>query len=101
MESNCKEIEITIIDLFTLKLFLFCIYYTYVPPGLLREQLIDAENFIILSSDQLFANKLDHRLIVAGDMNSLNTKDLCDKLCLADLVNKPTRQDNILDHILV
>ena len=98
VNNSCKEIEVAAIDLIVLEIFLLCLY---VPPGLSREQLTNIDNFLVLCSDMLLAQKPNYRLIVAGDLNSLDTVDLCNKLSLVDLVNKPTRQVTILDHIFV
>jgi len=98
MTVTSQDIELTAIELPDMKLILLCMY---VPPDLTSRQLSNVEGFLVSLSDNLLSLKPYHRLIITGDMNSFNTNELCGKLCLTDLVTKPTRLLRILDHILI
>lgn len=90
--------EMTVVDLVDLSLIVICLY---VPPNLSSEILSETESFICDACDCLLSDRPNHHLIIAGDTNALNTESLCESLALFDLVKKPTRGMNTLDHILV
>ena len=56
---------------------------------------------VVHFADRFLSTKPDYQLIIAGDMNKFDTQSLSLDLGLVDIVTKPTRQDNILDHILM
>ena len=74
----------------------------YVPPdssAMVKNQTHDA---LCLSIDSLITSSphFEHTIIV-GDFNRFGTQQLCQELDLTDLIIAPTRQNNVLDHVLI
>ena len=78
---------------------LMCIY---IPPSASSEVLQMTHDACCLAVDCLPVSwpKIEN-CIIAGDFNHFDTRKLCSELLLVDIVSKPTRGDNILDHILI
>lgn len=57
----------------------------------------DLTDFLIDSCEQLLSAKPNSKIIIAGDINKLNIRNLLDQLSFAQLVKVPTRGQNILD----
>ena len=72
-----------------------------IPPHLNADQINKTRDLLIEEADHLWAKRPNSDLIFAGDFNHFNVVDFCKDLDLTDIVKKPTRANNILDHILV
>ncbi len=92
------DVDCLVLDVYSFRIALICIY---IPPSLQSELLQEVHDFVTDFADRFLTSKPDHHLIIVGDMNKFNTQNLCLDLDLLDIVTKPTRQDNILDHILM
>ena len=97
-EEYCMEVEFTLIEIRSLKAFLLCVY---IPPNLSRVSHEQIHATLVNITDDLLTQKSDYNEIIVGDFNDFLVTDLCDVLALKDLVTKPTRKSNILDHVLV
>jgi len=93
-----NEVEYTLIEIPCFRVLLICIY---IPPNLdsARHQSILSK--LITITDESMNSKTDFNQIIVGDFNDFNVGNLAEELALHDLVLKPTRKNNILDHILV
>ena len=92
------ETEGTFLDLPTLNLSVFCLY---VPPNLSSSSLRGIRDDILSITDEHLAQHPNRNLMLLGDFNNFNINNLCSDLALTDIVDKPTRGQNTLDHILV
>ncbi len=90
--------EILMIDLMSFQLFLVCIY---IPPNVSSSCLKEIHDRLEQDVDRFLTSKPNYNAMIAGDMNKFDTGALCEDLSLFDLVNQPTRQESILDHIVV
>ena len=93
-----KSVEITLINLFSLQLFILC---AYIPPNTSGEKLKRLHEQIVQSVDVSLSTHPNHDVIIVGDFNKFKTKLLADDLGMIDIVTKPTRENNTLDHVLV
>lgn len=73
----------------------------YVPPNLKAIHHREIIENIIDSADLSLAHLPEGRLIVAGDINNLSTSDIETSLDMIQIVDVPTRNDSILDKILI
>ena len=78
-----------------------CILCIYLPPQLNAASLNHAKEEIISVIDNHLLSFPNGKVIILGDFNAFDVTGLCNDLNLLDIVKKPTRGDNILDHILV
>ena len=90
--------EGTCVDLLNSKLILLCMY---IPPNSTADALTLIEEDICGLVDAQLTRTPDRELIILGDFNKFDVKLLTTNLCLTDIVVKPTRGCNILDHILI
>ena len=97
-EYNFLGIEGVMIRLVQPQLFIMCLY---VPPNVPSIILNDVIEQINLRVDEISNKFLNHEVVICGDLNKLNVKELCDYLDLQDIVTKPTRKQSILDHLLI
>ena len=93
-----NEIEATFVDYPGLQLSILCVY---LPPQLNSASLKQVRESINNIMDDHLANLPSRRIIILGDFNMFDVKLLCSDLNLTDIVDKPTRGNRILDHILV
>lgn len=73
----------------------------YIPPNLKTCQNRDAIEYIVKEVDHITNDKENHRLILAGDFNSMPTTDFECLLGLVQTVKEPTRGAAILDKVFV
>lgn len=92
------EIEGCFVDLPLLQLCVLCVY---LPPQLSADSLHQTKESIINAVDDHLSRFPNRRVIILGDFNAFNVKSLCVDLNLIDIVEVPTRGNNILDHVLV
>ena len=92
------EIEGTFIDFPQLHLCILCIY---LPPQLNAASLNQTKERIINVTDDHLLKFPNRQIIILGDFNTFDVIGLCSDLNLVDIVDKPTRGNNILDHVLV
>ena len=90
--------EGTFVDLPTLNVSIFCVY---IPPNLKSEILKKIRDDITNTTDDFLNIHPNRNLIFLGDFNDFNVNRLSLDLNLTDIVDKPTRGLNILDHILI
>ena len=81
-----------------LLLSILCIY---LPPSLNAASLNQAKDLINNILDDHLTKFQDRQVIVLGDFNSFGVQALCSEQNLIDIVEEPTRKQNILDHILI
>ena len=93
-----NDIDLLVIDISSLKMFLLCIY---IPPHCKSNVLFDVHTLILCIIDDLLCTKPSYGAIIVGDFNHFKIGNLCDELDFVDLVQKPTRKSNVLDHIVV
>ena len=62
-----------------------------------RESLL---NHLFDSCEKILSSTPDANIIIAGDINQLNIRDLLSQHNLVQMVKKPTRGDRILDVFL-
>ena len=92
------QIEGTFVDFPALNLSIFCLY---LPPQLRAEtQQLTLAN-IDDSVDDFMNEHPNREAIILGDFNDFNIDTLCKDFNLTDTVTKPTRGNNILDHIMI
>ena len=91
-------IDFLVMDISTYNVFLICIY---IPPSLPANELHEIHDFLVEAADNLLTSKPNYNIVIAGDMNKFNTDSLCKELALTDIITKPTRLANVLDHVLV
>ena len=96
----CSEIEGTFVNLSQLQLAIFCLYRP-IPPDLKAAKLLEAKEAICSVVDLHCMSYLNQEIIVVGDFNRFDVKSLESELFLTDIVSKPTRGPNILDHVLI
>ena len=92
------EVEGIFVDLPTLNLSVFCVY---VPPNLSSNSLKIIRDDIISITDEHLTRHSNRNLMLLGDFNHFDVCNLTSELNLTDIVDKPTRGSNILDHILI
>lgn len=90
--------EVTFVELTALNLAILCVY---IPPSTFSADLDEIRDQLVLFSDNFLSEHSDNSVVILGDFNHFNTANLACDLYLADIVNCPTRGNNILDHILV
>ena len=92
------EIEGTFVDFPQLNIAILCVY---IPPRLISE----IQNDIKICIDDIIDNHAkffpSRKMIVLGDFNDFDVNSISDDHTLIDIVDKPTRGDSILDHILI
>ena len=93
-----SEIEATFVDFPQLQLCMMCIYF---PPQLSARTLYQARDSVDTIIDAHLTDHVNRQVMIMGDFNSFDVKALCSDLNLVDVVDKPTRQAKILDHILI
>ena len=93
-----NEAEGTLVDLPALNLSIFCIY---IPPNL-KSNTLNAirEDVTNITDDHLMCHP-NRGLMLLGDFNDFDVKTLSLDLSLTDIVDRPTRGKNILDHVLI
>jgi exonuclease III len=91
--SDCCVIDIT-----TTNLLLACIY---IPPNVRADDLYKIHEMLVMTIDEFLSCKPHYDYVILGDFNQFDVQSLCRDLNLYDLINRPTRGNNILDHILV
>ena len=91
-------IDCLVIDITSFNLLFLCLY---VPPSLCSDKLKDIYDSIIRVFDNFLVMKPHYHQMMVGDFNSFDVKSLCFDLDLHDLIVKPTRENAILDHIIV
>ena len=87
-----------IIDVITINLLLICIY---IPPNVKADNLRQIHDMLVMIVDDHLSCKPYYSYAIVGDLNQFNVGNLCNELHLSELINRPTRGNNILDHILV
>ena len=93
-----NEAEGIALELFSANIILLCVY---IPPSLSSESLkFTRDKMVDIVDDYLTAHK-DYCAIISGDFNHLRTDRLTSDLDLIDIIQHPTRGNNILDHILI
>ena len=92
------DVEYISLDLLSCHVFVFVIY---VPPNPLNSSLQDLRGKINYEIDRLLSLKSNYDVLILGDFNRLKSSEICDDLILTDIIDQPTRGDNILDHILL
>ena len=92
------EAEGTFVDLPTLNLSVFCIY---VPPSLRSDSLNIIKDDIINITDEHLTRHPNRSLMLLGDFNNFEVSNLSSDLSMKDIVDKPTRGQSILDHVLI
>ena len=90
--------EGTLIELPDLNLTILCLY---IPPNIPVSTLDMLEDDICALFDYELGSVANRRLIILGDFNQFDVKRLESALSLTDIVNRPTRGNNILDHALI
>ena len=71
----------------------------YCPPWYNADICRELSDFIADSFDRLSSHFSDAAFIITGDFNHLNCNQFSKHLCLKQMVNKPTRGNNILDKV--
>ncbi len=87
-------VECCAVKLLCPAILMFCMY---IPPNTRSESLCELRDFLVQKIDS--ANPSAY--VFAGDFNHFDVKGLCDTLDMADIVTKPTRNESVLDNILV
>lgn len=96
--SFSTHVDSLVLEIYTFNIILICIY---VPPSVTADTLRDVHEAIVYITDDILSKKPFYKLVITGDMNKFKTNDLCAELDLLDIINKPTRGDHILDHVLM
>lgn len=97
-ERLSTEAEGTLVDFPGLNFFVFCIY---VPPNLNSSTLSAITDDITDITDDHLKWAPNRNFVILGDFNEFDVKKLCLDLSLMDIVDKPTRGMNTLDHVLI
>lgn len=99
ISTNCdsmKDVDFLVLDVMSFRILLVCLY---IPPSVSSETLHVIEVCLTNIVDDFLMTKPVYNVIITGDLNKFKTKNLCFDLQLCDLVTKPTRKNNILEHI--
>lgn len=80
------------------KIFLLTLY---IPPNVPNNDLHRIHEIIVDTVDSFLFHEPQYQVIIVGDLNRFNVERLCTDLNLTDIVKKPTRGQNILDHIII
>ena len=98
ISNLCSEFEClwTKIETLNSQFFLATVYH---PPNPEYNQ-HDLIEFLIDSCEGLLLTNPNSKLIIAGDVNQLNTKEITNQLSFVQLVKSPTRGQRILDVFL-
>lgn len=73
----------------------------YIPPSQSSHQSEIIQNFFIDNFDQFLVNHPYSNLCVCGDFNNFDFSPISTHFDLCNIVNKPTRQNSILDFVYV
>lgn len=93
-----QNIDYLVLDIHSCDILIICIY---IPPSVSAELLKSVHELLTTVTDSFLVKHPTYQIILAGDMNQLNTATLSSDLGLRDIITKPTRQCNILDHVLM
>ena len=93
-----ESADSTLITLTSLKLLILCVY---IPPGLPSSTLESVRNDTVEMVDRCLNEDSSLNTIIVGDFNHFDVNILTVDLHLCDIVNKATRGNNVLDHILI
>ena len=96
--DSLTNFEVKALDIFQLKIILICVY---IPPSETADTLRNIHASLVSTVDAFLLAKPRYNVIISGDMNHFKVSHLCSDLDMTDMVTKPTRQGNILDHILM
>lgn len=96
--GRCSRSEFLIVEVSSCNLFIVCVY---MPPNLLASELQDIREELVYEVDAILCRSPGNGVIILGDFNQFRCIDLCATLDFLDIVDKPTRGTNTLDHILV
>lgn len=91
-------IEHLVIYLRKVSIFVIVIY---IPPSLLANQRLMIDDFLVDVLERCLSLNPDGNLIVCGDFNNFDTRDLALSYSLENKVIAPTRGNNILDMIFM
>ena len=86
------------LDVQSMSILLVCVY---IPPSLSADTLQSIHAHLVNTIDTFLLGKPFYNVIVVGDMNQFDVHGVCSDLDMLDLIVKPTRQGNVLDHILI
>ena len=73
----------------------------YIPPGLTSAETETTIEYVVSTADSLLVEYRDSRLIIVGDLNRFPTKEVERTFSLIQIVDSPTRDDKILDKVLI
>lgn len=90
--------EVTFLEILELNLAIVCVY---IPPSTLATHLEDIRDQLVRLSDNYLSENSENNVVILGDFNHFNTHNLSCDLFLFDIVDRPTRGNNILDHIMI
>ena len=93
-----NEVECLFVDLFSVKIGVLCIY---IPPHLSASSLSMVHENMTTLLDNYLCKFPKNRIIVLGDFNHFKVDDFCNENNMKDIISKPTRGPNILDHVLI
>jgi hypothetical protein len=92
------DIQGLFVDFPQIETSIMCVY---LPPQLNSLSLNTARETIAGIVDDHLIKHQNRKIVILGDFNSFNVKNLCSDLNLTDIITEPTRGKNILDHVLV
>ena len=93
-----NEVEYLFVDLQSVKIGVLCIY---IPPNLSASSLSMVHEKMTTLLDDYLCKYPKNGTIVLGDFNHFKVDDFCNEHSMTDIINKPTRGSNILDHVLI
>ena len=99
--TNCilvNEIEFIFMRITNCNLITLSVY---IPPSLSQMLLNEIRESIVNIIDKLLYENPNDDIMLLGDFNHFNTDTLCCDLDIIDLIKRPTRGENILDHVLI
>lgn len=92
------EVDVTVV-IFRNELIVICLY---IPPDVNADVKQSTRDALCSFIDSfLTTNSYLDSVIILGDFNKFDTSSLCIDLDLFDIVSSPTRNDSVLDHVLV
>ena len=94
----CPEVDGALVDFPSINLCVLCVY---IPPNLSSSTLENLRDDINNIMDNHLNGHPSRNTMIVGDFNHFDVELLCQDLTLKDIVDRPTRGINVLDHILI
>ena len=97
-EQFNRTAEGILLELHKGKISVLCVY---IPPSLSADSLAEIRDGIVSIADDYLTRDSSNKIMIVGDFNHFRVDRLTSDLDLVDIVQEPTREKRILDHVLV